>query len=152
MVAPPPWLVLDAQDCHKHVPAPGPHPLAVSLIAGLFWRGSLQVTTNPWGVHPIGGTAVPPVLVVSRRGDFKGEREIEIPLPFDSSLVTFCLHRKSLARGRNHPHPARRRNTPIHKNLLFSIMVNAMEYRLGVLGGMGPASSRASYPSFHPDG
>ena len=41
---------------------------------------------------------------------------------------------------------------PIHKNLLLSIMVNAMEYRLGVLGGMGPASSRASYPSFHPDG
>ena len=55
-------------------------------------------------------------MVVSRRGDFKGEREIEIPLPFDSSkvncpegaregglghLVTFCLHRKSLARRRN---------------------------------------------------
>ena len=40
-------------------------------------------------------------MVVSRRGDFKGEREIEIPLPFDGSLVTFCPYRKSLARRRN---------------------------------------------------
>ena len=70
-------------------------------------------------------------LVVLRRGDFKGEREIEIPLPFDSSkvncpegaregglghLVTFCLHRKSLApEGETIPipRPARRRNNPI---------------------------------------
>ena len=43
-------------------------------------------------------------LVVSRGGDFKGEREIEIPLPLDSSLVTFCLHRK---RG-PHRSPAQR--------------------------------------------
>ena len=28
-------------------------------------------------------------LAVLRRGDFKGEREIEIPLPFDGSLVNF---------------------------------------------------------------
>ena len=40
-------------------------------------------------------------LVVSRRGDFKGGREIEIPTTFDGSLVTFCPHRKLLARGRN---------------------------------------------------
>ena len=53
-------------------------------------------------------------LVVLRRGDFKGEREIEIPLPFDSSLVTFCLHRKSLApEGETIPRPVRRRNNPI---------------------------------------
>ena len=88
---------------------------------------------HPRGVHPIGGTAVPPVL-----GRFKGMgflregadspyqgemfrrdkrgRVLEIPLPLGSSkvncpegaregglghLVTFCLHRKSLARGRN---------------------------------------------------
>ena len=57
------------------------------------------------GVHPIGGTAVPPVLVVSRRGDFKGGREIEIPPTFDGSLVTFCPHRKLLARWRNIPIP-----------------------------------------------
>ena len=36
---------------------------------------------------------------MSRR-DKRG-RGLEIPLPFDSSLVTFCLHRKLLARRRN---------------------------------------------------
>ena len=36
---------------------------------------------------------------MSRR-DKRG-RVLEIPLPLGSSLVTFCLHRKSLARGRN---------------------------------------------------
>ena len=36
-------------------------------------------------------------LVVSRGWDFKGEREIEIPLPFDGALVTFGPDRKSLA-------------------------------------------------------
>ena len=38
---------------------------------------------------------------MSRRD--KGGRALEIPLPFDGSLVTFCLHRKSLARKRNIP-------------------------------------------------
>ena len=52
-------------------------------------------------------------LVVLKGWDFN-QREIEIPLPLDSSLVTFCLNRKSLARGRNisNPRPARRRNIP----------------------------------------
>ena len=51
------------------------------------------------------GTRSPPDWSFLRRGDFKGGREIEIPPTFDSSLVTFCLHRKSLARGRNTPSP-----------------------------------------------
>ena len=50
----------DTQNCHEHAPAPGPYPPAVSSTAGLFWRRSFQVTANPRGVHPIGGTAVPP--------------------------------------------------------------------------------------------
>ena len=39
-------------------------------------------------------------LVVSRGWGFN-QGEIEIPLPLDGSLVTFCPHRKSLARRRN---------------------------------------------------
>ena len=45
---------------------------------------------------------------MSRR-DKRG-RVLEIPLPLDSSLATFCLHRKSLApEGETSPSPALRR-------------------------------------------
>ena len=118
------WLMLDAQNCREHAPAPGPHPPAVSSTAGPFRRWIFQVSV-PRGVHPIGGTAVPPVLgrftgmgylgegadspcqgEMSRR-DKRG-RVLDIPRPLGSSLVTFCLHRKLLARGRNifTPRPA----------------------------------------------
>ena len=71
VVAPPPWLVLNTQNCREPAPTPGPPPPAVSSTAGLFWRGSFQVTANPWGVHPIGGTAVPPVLGRFKEGGFQ---------------------------------------------------------------------------------
>ena len=44
-----------------------------------------------WGVHPIGGIAIPPVLVVLR-GVFK-EGEIEIPL-FDALFAYFLLRQR----------------------------------------------------------
>ena len=41
---------------------------------------------GPRGVHPKGGPQPPFVWSVSRRGDFQGEREIEIPLPLNGVL------------------------------------------------------------------
>ena len=66
VVASPPRLVQDTQNCREHAPVPGPHPPAASSTADLSRRWTFQVTV-PRGVHPIGGTAVPPVL-----GRFKG--------------------------------------------------------------------------------
>ena len=100
--APPPERARDCQNrAVKRARVPGLHPPARFVACSAGSPLNLSGHRQPRGVHPIGGLRSPLCLVVLRREDFKGEREIEIPLPFDSSLVTFCLYRKLLARRRN---------------------------------------------------
>ena len=52
---------------------------------------------GPRGVHPKGGPQPPFVWSVSRRGDFQGEREIEIPLPLNGIFPPFLPWKKAVA-------------------------------------------------------
>ena len=52
---------------------------------------------GPMGVHPKGGPQPPFVWSVSRRGDFQGEREIEIPLPLNGIFPPFLPWKKAVA-------------------------------------------------------
>lgn len=60
------------QACREHIPVPGPHPSAVPSATGPFRRGSLQVTANPRGIHPIGGRNGDPME--AQRSGFHWER------------------------------------------------------------------------------
>ena len=59
VVAPPPGLVQDTQNCCEHAPAPGPHPSAVSLTSASISALDLPGYHQPRGVHPIGGPKPP---------------------------------------------------------------------------------------------
>ena len=68
---------------------------------GMERRIPVRVFGTEWTLRRRGPQ--PPFWSFQGVGFSKGRGKFEIPLPFDGSLVTFCPHRKSLARGRNIP-------------------------------------------------